>query len=150
MNKVLLSLNFMYFMERFATQIYRTQRGAFNNQVIFQKITEAYENEREHVRKLQSEIRHLNGRVYPCGFLFQFGGVIFGIITRFSGRRNLFKVDTFVEVRAVNDYNSFLRSISFGENTTKIIRGIIADEQEHIVNWRIVSESIAGKKSIST
>jgi hypothetical protein len=38
MNKVLLSLNFMHCMERFATQIYRTQKPTFDNPVAQQQV----------------------------------------------------------------------------------------------------------------
>jgi rubrerythrin len=136
MNKELLSLNFMYCMERFATQIYLTQRSAFSDRAFLQMITDASENESGHVRKLQAQIRQLKGRVYPFGFLFQFGGVVSGFITRLSGHRNLFKADTFVEVRAVRDYNSFLNKLEFDDNTKRLIRGIIVDEELHVRNWQ--------------
>ncbi|MFC2035894.1 hypothetical protein ACFLUJ_07240 [Chloroflexota bacterium] len=41
MSKVLLSLNFMYCMERFATQIYRTQSAAFNDKSIAKQLIDA-------------------------------------------------------------------------------------------------------------
>ncbi len=63
MSKALLSLNFMYCMERFATQIYRTQMGAFNDKQIIQKLAEASQNELEHVQKLQAQIKRQSGRV---------------------------------------------------------------------------------------
>ena len=69
MIKVLISLNFMYCMERFATQIYRTQKPAFGIDEIAQKLVDASENERSHVNKLQAQIKLLNGRIYPFAFL---------------------------------------------------------------------------------
>jgi hypothetical protein len=70
MSKALLSLNFMHCMERFATQIYLTQRGTFRGQPLFQKLTSASENESTHVQKLRTRIKQLNGSIYPCGFLW--------------------------------------------------------------------------------
>ena len=145
MSKVLLSLNFMYGMERFANQIYRTQRGAFNGGQIDQKLIDASENEREHVQRLQTQINKLTGRVYPFGFLFQLMGVILGFITRLCGKNNLLKADTFVEVRAVKDYSSFLRAIAFDSDTVRIIRKIIAEEEVHILNWKEARESLVKK-----
>jgi rubrerythrin len=145
MTRALLSLNFMHCMERFATQIYLTQLGSFKGLPLYQKLTEASANESTHVQKLRTEIKRLKGSVYPLGWLFQFAGVILGLITRLSGKRHLFKADTFVEVRAVNDYTGFLRSVRFDSETVKMIQGIIADEKEHINNWKKAGESLAAQ-----
>jgi rubrerythrin len=136
MNKVLFSLNFMHCMERFATQIYRTQRGAFTGTSLARQITDASDNEKTHVWKLRSRIKALQGRVYPLGWLFQLGGVVLGFITRVGGKRCILKADIFVEKRAVKDYTGFLNSVQFGADTVEILRGIIADEQIHISNWQ--------------
>jgi rubrerythrin len=141
MNKVLLSLNFMYCMERFATQIYRTQKPAFDNPVA-QQLIGASENEREHVNKLHTQIKKLNGRVYPFGLLFQLVGVILGLITRISGKRNILKADIFVEKRAVHDYNGFLKAVRFDKDTAKLIKKIIKEEELHINKWRKARESL--------
>ena len=146
MIRALISLNFMYCMERFATQIYRTQKAAFNDDLFSQQLTDASENERTHVTKLQEQIRVLNGRIYPFGFLFQTMGIILGLITRLSGKRNLMKADIFVENRAIKDYNSFLKAVSFDEDTVKIIRALIADEEVHVINWQNALESLSKKK----
>jgi demethoxyubiquinone hydroxylase (CLK1/Coq7/Cat5 family) len=149
MSKVFLSLNFMHCMERFATQIYRTQKGAFRDKQIIQQLIDASENERTHVQKFRTQIKKLNGKIYPLGWLFQFVGVILGLITRLCGKRNLFKADTFVEMRAVKDYNGFLKTIPFDKDTVNIIRVIIADEEVHIANWKKASELFAKKKPTS-
>ncbi len=145
MNKALLSLNFMYCMERFATQIYLTQRGAFRCQVMSQQLKDASDNERGHVQKLRAQIKKLNGSIYPFGWLFQFMGVIAGLGTRLLGKINLFRADTFVEMRAVRDYNGFLKTVHFDTDTVESIRGIIKDEEKHIINWKNVRESLAEK-----
>ena len=145
MSNVLLSLNFMHCMERFATQIYLTQRGAFKGLPLSQNLTHASENEKGHVQKLQSEIKRIKGKVYPFGWLFQFAGVMLGLLTRLSSKRNILKADTFVETRAVKDYNSFLKSIPFDSNTCETIRLIIADEENHITNWKKARESFLAR-----
>ena len=150
MSKVLLSLNFMYCMERFATQIYRIQKGAFNDGQIEQKLKDASENESGHVQKLQRQIKQLNGKVYPFGFLFQSMGAILGFITRMCGKGNLLKADTFVETRAVRDYSSFLKSVRFDSDTVVLIKKIISDEEVHIINWKKAKESLAVKRPDSS
>jgi rubrerythrin len=145
MSKALLTLNFMRCMERFATQIYITQRGVFRGQVVAQILTDASDNERGHVQKLRDQIKKLNGSIYPFGRLFQFMGVIIGLGTRLSGKINLFKADTFVEMRAVKDYSNFLKTVHFDPDTVESIRGIIADEEKHITNWKNARESLVGK-----
>ena len=146
MNKVLLSLNFVYCMERFATQIYLTQRGAFNNTSYAQQLTAASANEKEHVEKFQAQIKKLSGNVYPFGFLFQSAGVMLGFITRLTGKLNLFKANSFVEIRAVKDYSALIENMNYDKSTIDLINGIIADEEIHIRNWKNAVESL-NKKS---
>lgn len=110
-----------------------------------QKLTEASDNERGHVQKLRAQIEKLNGSIYPFGWLFQFMGVIVGLGTRLFGKINLFKADIFVEMRAVRDYNGFIKTVRFDPDTVESIRGIIADEEKHIINWKNARESLAGK-----
>jgi hypothetical protein len=143
MTKVLISLNFVHCMERFATQVYHTQLGAFKGDPLAQQLADASDNERIHVFLLWTEIKRLNGVVYPFGWLFQGAGFILGLVTRLSGRQNIFKADTFVEIRAVKDYSSFLKSVGFQPRTVKLITGIIADEEQHIQNWQKAKESMA-------
>ncbi len=141
MTKVFLSLNFMYCMERFATQVYSSQRPSFRRTPAFEQLGEAAENESTHVEKLRTRIHQLNGRVYPLGFLFQGAGYALGLITRLFGRRNLFRADVFVETRAVRDYGRFVRSGAFDADTVGLLKGIIADEERHVSNWRKAVES---------
>jgi rubrerythrin len=55
------SLKFMYNMERFAIQIYLTQRRVFNEESMLKKLNAAAENEQEHVLTLGSCSRRLPG-----------------------------------------------------------------------------------------
>lgn len=145
MNKTLMSLNFMHCMERFATQVYRTQRDAFKGEPIARQLDDASENEMEHVVKLHGEIKHLNGRVYPLGWLFQIAGVVLGLITRMAGKRLILIADIFVENRAVNDYNGFLRAVAFDGGTAGLIRSIISEEEVHINTWQAAKKSLKEK-----
>lgn len=144
MSKVFLSLNFMHCMERFATQIYLTHKGAFKDDKTVRQLIDASVNERGHVEKLRAQIKTLHGHVYPFGFLFQLMGIVLGLITRMCGKRNIFKADIFVETRAVTDYNSFIRNVKFDESTVELIRTIIKDEEEHILRWYTARKSLPG------
>ena len=64
-----------------------------------------------------------------------------------SGKGNLFKADIFAEMLAVSGYNGFLRVVPFDADTVKLIRGIIADEEVHINNWKKAEESLVKRKS---
>jgi rubrerythrin len=147
MFKVTGSLNFMYCMERFAVQVYRSQLGAFKGSPLAPKLKAASENESGHVNKLRDQLRKLQGPVYPFGFLFQFAGMVTGLTTRLSGKRNLFLIDTWVETRAVRDYGRFARKVGFDADTAKLILQIIGEEKEHIVNWKTARDSLADKKT---
>jgi rubrerythrin len=146
MNKIVLSLNFMYCMERFATQIYRTQKPAFHDGSLIKPLEDASSNEKTHVDKLRAQLNKLNYGVYPFGLLFQYAGEVLGFIARLSGKLNLLRADTFVENRAVKDYNGFVKAIPFDADTVSVIREIIADEEIHINNWKKVAEMLRNKK----
>ena len=136
MNKAMWSLNFTYSMERFATAIYRIQRGGFKEPVITEKLTYAVDNERQHALKLRERIIQLNHTPFPFAFLFQFTGSFMGCLTRCSGRSLALKTDVAIEKRAVKDYSYFLNTMEFDDKTKRLIESIIADEEVHIRNWQ--------------
>ena len=86
MNKALLSLNFMYCMERFATAIYQIQKGGFNNKSVTEKLTYAVDNERQHALKLGNRIIGLNNTPSRLAFLFQIAGSLLGCASRFFSK----------------------------------------------------------------
>ncbi len=136
MGKVFLSLKFMYNMERFATQIYRTQRKAFAEEEISERLKAAADNEQQHVNNLKARIVELNGSPSRLGFLFQMIGRVLGFITRIFGKLTILKADVWVEQRAIKDYGFFLNKIEFDEKTVALIRTIIKDEERHVSTWQ--------------
>ncbi len=134
MNKTIWSLNFMYSMEKFATTIYRVQKGGFRN-TIYEKLLHAVDNERQHALVLRERLVGLKRTPFPLAFLFQFGGIFLGCISRCTGKVMALKMDVAIEKRAVKDYNYFLRTLDLDEETKVILRNIIADEESHIRNW---------------
>lgn len=146
MSRVLLSLNFMYCIECFATQIYRTQFGAFGATVYASLLNAASQNENEHFQKFRTQVKKLSGKISPIGFLFQFMGFVLGNVTRILGKKALFKADTYVETRAVKDYNSFIKHIPLDRDTIKLIRGINNEEEVHVDNWKRAEKALNNKK----
>lgn len=136
MNKAICSLNFMYCMERFATAIYRIQRGGFKEAIIAEKLTYATDNERQHALKLKNRIIELNRNPTRLAFLFQIAGSVMGCLSRCYGKRLLLKTDVAIEKRAVKDYSYFLRTSGLDDKTKLLIKSIIADEEFHIKNWQ--------------
>ena len=130
------SLRFMYNMERFATQIYRTQRSAFKEKEIADKLSAAADNEQQHVDYLKARIAELNGAPSRLGFLFQMAGRILGFVARIFGKLFILKTDIWVEKRAIKDYGSFLRKVDFDEKSVLLIEKIIADEKIHVSTWQ--------------
>ena len=129
------SLKFMYNMERFATEIYQTQRSAFTKTEIANKLRAATENEQQHANNLQGRILELNGNPSRLGFLFQIAGRLLGLATRSLGRLFMLKTDIWIEKRAIKDYRSFLKSVGFDEKSVGLIERIIIDEERHVDTW---------------
>ncbi len=136
MNKAICSLNFMYSMERFATAIYKIQKGGFRNRIVVEKLTYAVDNERQHVLNLRGRIIELNSTPTRFAFLFQMMGSLLGFLSRCFGKMLNLKTDVVIEKRAVKDYSYFLRTLELDDKTKLVIRSIIADEELHIRNWQ--------------
>ncbi len=130
------SLRFMYNMERFATQIYRTQRSAFKEKEIIDKLSAAADNEQQHVDYLKARIAELNGAPSRLGFLFQMAGRTLGFVARIFGKLFILNTDIWVEKRAIKDYGSFLKKVDFDEKSVVLIEKIIADEKIHVSTWQ--------------
>ena len=128
-------LKFMYNMERFATEIYRTQCGAFSEPEVAGKLRAASENEQQHVDDLNSRIKELGRAPSRLGLLFQMVGRLAGLTTRLLGRLFILKADTWIERRAIKDYRAFLRRVDFDDKTVALIERIVADEERHVDTW---------------
>jgi bacterioferritin len=135
MNKAILSLNFMYAMERFATANYRIQQNGFQEDVINRRMIQAVENENQHAMMLKTHITGLRKTPLPIAFLFQIAGTLLGLLSKCFGRINTLKIDVAIERRAVRDYGYFLSKIELDNQAKVLIKSIIADEELHIVKW---------------
>jgi bacterioferritin len=136
MNKAICSLNFVYSMERFATAIYRVQKGGFKGTAVAQKLTYAVDNERQHALNLRDRIIELKKTPSRLAFLFQIVGSVMGCLSRCLGRTLTLKIDVAIEKRAVKDYSHFLKTLELDDKTKPLIENIIADEELHIKNWQ--------------
>ena len=135
MRKAICSLNFMYSMERFATEIYRTQYMAFGEVGIADKMKHATEYERLHAESLRNRIVGLKGIPSRCSVLFWIVGKLTGLITRCFGKRFMLRADILIEKRAVKDYGYFLRTMHHDQDTNLLIESVIRDEEQHVQNW---------------
>lgn len=122
MDKVKNSLHFMHCMERFATEVYRTQRNAFRGSELNEMFRAAEENEHEHAVILRKRVIEVCGTPAKMGFLFRLAGKILGILTRISGKRCILNADILVEKRAIKDYTSFLGWADFDNETVALLR----------------------------
>ena len=136
MNRKIYVLNFLHNMERFATQVYRTQSPAFNGTSVAEKMEFAINNEHEHAENLKRRVVELGGTLSRLGFLFQTIGGLVSIITRCFGRIFMLRVAIRIEERAVKDYSYLVDRIDFDGKSIELIRTIISDEKVHIRNWQ--------------
>ncbi len=135
MGREINALNFMYNMERFATEIYRTQRRAFTENKIIDKLNAAIENEQQHADTLQTRITELNGTPSRLGTLFQTAGRFLGFVTTNFGKLFALKADIWIEKRAIKDYGAFLRKVEIDERSVALLKKIIVDEERHVRTW---------------
>jgi demethoxyubiquinone hydroxylase (CLK1/Coq7/Cat5 family) len=133
-------------MERFATAIYRVQKGGFKNKAIFEKLSYAVDNEQEHAFKLRSRITELGNAPSRLSFLFQIFGSLLGGLSRCFSKTLALKTDTAIEKRAVKDYGYFLRTLKLDDTTKQLIKSIITDEELHIRNWQDSIKLLKSKK----
>jgi len=126
----------MYSMEKFATAIYRVQKGGFKNKAIFDKLTYAVDNEQQHALRIRNRIIELGYTPSRMAFLFQIAGSLLGGLSRCVGKKLALRTDTAIEKRAVKDYGYFLRTLELDDTTKQLIKSIITDEESHIRNWQ--------------
>jgi demethoxyubiquinone hydroxylase (CLK1/Coq7/Cat5 family) len=134
MDKTVNALKVMQRMERLATNVYKQQIRGFKGDAA-DKLQQAYENEKEHAGTLAGEIRKKGSRPQAIGFLFGMAGGIAGLFTLIIGKKTLFSIDTYIEKKAVEDYNKFLANVKFEQVTVALLNRIIGDEKRHIENW---------------
>jgi bacterioferritin len=134
-------------MERFATQIYLTQRHVFNEESMLKKLNAAAANEQEHVTVIRKRILELQGKQSHIGFLFQTAAKILGSLAGIFGKEFVLKVDVFVENRAIKDYGTFLNRVKFDEDTVNLINRIIADEVFHKGTWESSIEELTSQEA---
>jgi bacterioferritin len=135
MGREINALNFMYNMERFATEIYRTQRRAFTEEEIIDKLNTATKNEQQHADALHRCITELNGTLSRLGALFQRAGGFLGFVTASFGKLFVLKADIWIEKRAIKDYGAFLRKVEVDQRSVALLKKIIADEERHVKTW---------------
>jgi len=145
MNEVLSSLKVMQRMERLATNVYKYQISAFKGDIA-DKLNKACENEREHAQTLAKLITVMNGHPPWIGMFFGFAGGVAGIATRIIGKTSLFKMDIYIERKAVEDYTKFMRKIKYPEDTAALLTRIIDDEKRHVENWTAAVTTLESKK----
>lgn len=87
----------MYYMERFATQVYLSQRRSFQDKKILKKLDDAAVNEQERVDLFRKRIMELQGNRSHIGFLFRTAGRIVAVFAGLFGRVIVLKTDVFRE-----------------------------------------------------
>jgi bacterioferritin len=146
MNRVSSSLNFMYKMEQFATQIYLVQKEAFVGSDVADKLTVASANEQTHVDILHAQILELKIALSWWGFLFKTAAIIGGAVTVILGKSTVMKADIFVEKRAIRDYSNYVKQVHYDEKTVALLKRIIADEEIHVETWQKALASLKGNR----
>jgi rubrerythrin len=134
-NDVIRSLKTMQRMERLATNVYKYQIRGFKGTNTATKLHDAYKNEKEHAGTLAKVIRGQKSSPSAAGFLFGLAGGIAGFFTLLIGKKNLFKIDTYIEEMAVKDYTKFVTQITCDNDTAALFQRIIGDEKRHVANW---------------
>jgi rubrerythrin len=135
MSEVLSSLKVMQRMERLAANVYKHQIPAFKRKDTAEKLDNAYENEKEHAQTLAKLITVLKGRPSRMGVFFGLAGGIAGVFTLILSKKMLFKIDIYIERKAVEDYTKFVNRIMYPEDTAALLTRIINDEKRHVQAW---------------
>ncbi|MBM3156686.1 MAG: ferritin-like domain-containing protein [Chloroflexi bacterium] len=146
MNAAISALRKMYNLERFATEIYRTQIAAFTEKEISDRLKIARDNEQEHTDNLKAQIEKLGGRQSRQGFLFQAAGRMLGCFTRMMGKMFILKADIWIETKAVKDYGAFLQRLNFDEESKALVQRNLEDEKVHIKRWEDSAKLLRDKK----
>jgi len=146
MNDTIKSLRKMHSIERFATEIYRSQLWIFSQELLVKRIKAAGDNEQEHAETLYARITALDGKKSCMSWSFKLAGKIFGFCTTLLGKRFVFKFDITVEKKAVKDYTKYLNTINFDAISREVIEKNLEDEKLHIKRWEDSLQILKGKR----
>jgi bacterioferritin len=135
--KIIHALNAVVKVEAMAVQIYRAQMWRFRGrQEIAQRLIHATANEQQHFDDLVSRVRDLGSTPSRLSPLFAVAGWIIGFLPTLAGKVPALKLDILVEERAVKDYQGFLSSVNFDDESRELMERNMADEKEHIRAWK--------------
>jgi demethoxyubiquinone hydroxylase (CLK1/Coq7/Cat5 family) len=144
LNKKITALKQMHNIERFATEIYRMQRRAFKQQFFISSMTDAMNNEQEHIDDLLERIVSHGQTQSWMGAAFEVMGKFLGFLSALLGGRFVFWADAKLEQRAIKDYVIFLKTIDFDALSKKIILKNLNDEKIHLKHWQDSLKLITG------
>jgi bacterioferritin len=135
--KIIRALNAVVKVEAMAVQIYRAQMWRLRGrQEIAERLIDATATERRHFDDLVSRVRALGGTPSRLSPLFAVAGWIIGFLPTLIGKVPTLKVNILVEERAVRDYQGFLNSVDFDDESRELMERNMADEKEHIRAWK--------------
>lgn len=129
-------LRSMYNLEVMATEIYRTQQGAFSSPEEKSLMKDAAENEKLHRESFRRLLEQRGGNPTAMRHLFRFAGQLLGRTTSLLGRGMVLRADAAFEKKAFGDYGKFLATTSFSEEEKDFVERFRDDERRHMENWK--------------
>jgi ubiquinone biosynthesis monooxygenase Coq7 len=135
LNAVKKALRTLHSLEIMAVNIYRFQISKKNCE-LNEKLISAMCNEMTHVQDFQVKLYEYGLSPSKVRWTWWIVGFAFGFFSRLLGKRMILKTGIWVESKAVTHYGELLNSVSWDEDTRKIIEKDKSDEQRHIEQWR--------------
>jgi len=93
-------------------------------------------NEMSHVQDFQIKLYEYGAKPNPLRWVFWFGGMMIGFISRLLGQKTMLKAGIWTESKAVADYQKIIESAQWDTETLEIITRNLNDEKHHIETLR--------------
>ncbi len=135
LKKIRKGLRTLHTLETMAANIYKFQITRRRDDLDLQIIA-AMSNEMTHLQDFQSKLFEYGSKPSKFRFTFWSVGLIFGLFSRWLGRKATLRTGIWVETKAVRHYDELLRDIEWDDETRTVIQKNQADEFGHIERWQ--------------
>jgi len=134
LKKIKKALHALHTLEIMATNIYRFHIGNDKDEVTRELIA-AMLNEMTHIQEFQTKLLEYGFRPTLFRAMYWIVGFVIGFASRIFGKKTILKTGIWVETRAVNHYQEFLRDVEWDEESRVVVERAMLDEKHHIETW---------------
>jgi demethoxyubiquinone hydroxylase (CLK1/Coq7/Cat5 family) len=140
------ALQTLHTLETMAVNIYKYQITREPSE-LNRHLIAAMCNEMTHLQDFQVKLYEYGWGPNRFRWMYWIVGLVFGLFSRFKGRKGILRMGIWVETKAVQHYGELLEEVPWDDDTRAVVEKDQADEHGHIERWRRLLEAEEGAGS---